>query len=91
VIFIKTPQDLGEAIVIALNGTPQQVEEAISAIGTYKWYNYYCNIHIKKDSDADKENENIFDRLQKEFPEEHKLIEDRVNVYIERLAKDVDY
>lgn len=89
-MFIKTPEDLTRAITIAENTTGEKRNEAIEAIGTYKWYNYYCNIHIKKDSEADKENEKIFKYLEKESPEIHKLVEQRVDMYIGCLEHDLD-
>lgn len=88
-MFIKSPVDLEKAIEIAKNGEKSNKEDALYAIGTYKWYNYYQNIHIKEGTDADKENKRLFELLETEAPEVHKAIEGWVDWYIGRLGIDL--
>ncbi len=89
-MFIKSPADLEKAIEIAKTGNESNKNDAIYAMGTYKWYNYYQNIHIKEGSDADKENERLFKLLEKEAPLIHFAVEKWVDWYIERLGQDID-
>lgn len=88
-MFIKSPADLEKAIEIAKNGSETTKKDALYAMGTYKWYNYYQNIHIKEGSDADKENERLFKLLEIEAPNVHKSIESWVDWYIEKLGQDL--
>jgi len=67
---ITNPQELREAIELAKTD-----ESVIHEIATYKWYNWYQNIHVKKDSPEDIENTQIFDELKQNDPELHAKIE----------------
>ena len=78
---IKTPSELQIAI-------DNPTDEAIIAIATYKWYNFYCNLHIKEGSKEDLENQKIFDNLRRENNILYTKIEEQVDVLIERLQND---
>jgi hypothetical protein len=90
-IFIKSPEDLRNAIKKLETCQDSGKDEIINAIGTYKWYNYYQNTHIKVGSDADKDNEIIFKEIENTNITLHDAIEEIVDVYIDRLNKDVDF
>lgn len=83
---IKTPAELREAIAMAI--ATEDNYDIIHAIHKYKWYNWYQNIHIKKDSEADVENTKIFEELKENYPEIHKQVEQRIDFEIEKLEQD---
>ena len=86
---LKNPTDLLEAIEVA-KLKDERYKSAIWAIHKYKWYNWYQNIHIKKDSPEDIENTNIFDKLQETNPEIHEDIEENITSEINKLVNDID-
>lgn len=87
---ITNTNELKIAMNIAMNTENPSKAEAIRAIATYKWYNYYQNLHIIAGSADDIENEYLFDLLQSNFESIHDQIENLVNGYIERLNNDID-
>jgi hypothetical protein len=88
-IGIKTPIELKEAIEIASLEDERYVE-AIWAIHKYKWYNWYQNIYIKKDSPDDVENTKIFEDLAINYPSISEDVEENINIEIEKLNNDLD-
>ena len=79
---IRNPSQLREAIEMAKQGS----SDAIWAIHKYKWYNWYQNIHIKKDSPEDIENTEIFEDLERNYPDIHRKVEDNINYEIAKLS-----
>lgn len=86
---LKTPTDLLEAIWIA-KLKDERYNDAIWAIHKYKWYNWYQNIYIKKDSPEDIENTDIFNKLQEINPEIHEAVEANITSEINKLVNDID-
>ena len=84
---ILSPEDLKKAIEIVKESSDSSI---ILDIGTYKWYNYYCNLHIKEGSSADLENEKLFKMVETELPELHKSIESVVDYLISKQTNDID-
>lgn len=82
---IKTPTELLAAIEIAKLNDERYVD-AIWAIHKYKWYNWYQNVHIKKDTPEDIQNTEIFNRLEVEYPKIHFDIEENIRYEIEKLG-----
>jgi hypothetical protein len=82
---IKTPTQLKEAIDIAVQKDSRYIN-TIWNIHKYKWYNWYQNIYIKKDSPDDVENTRIFEALAIDYPEIHKDIEDNIDSEIVKLT-----
>lgn len=83
---VKNPSELKIAIEAAL----QDNTDAFQHVYKYKWYNYYLNMYIKKDSEMDIENEKIFKELEEKYPKLHKEIEDMIDYEIEKLNHDID-
>ena len=86
---IRNPEQLKEAIEIA-GSHPDNYQDIIWAIHKYKWYNWYQNLHIKKDSPADIENTRIFNELERMNPNMHYDIEANITYEIEKLESDND-
>lgn len=84
---ITCPQELREAIERAKEGD----DGAIWDIHKYKWYNWYQNAHIKAGSEADIENTQIFEELERKYPAIHKQVEKQIDDEIERLNADIDF
>jgi len=89
---IKTPNDLRAAISIAVSATTETNPtyfDIIWGIHKYKWYNWYQNIHIKKDSPEDIENTLIFEEIKNKYPQIHFDIEKNIDFEIEKLKTDL--
>ena len=86
---LRTPADLLEAIEIA-KSKDERYKDAVWAIHKYKWYNWYQNIYIKKDTPEDIENTEIFDRLEQTNPEIHADVEANITWEINKLVNDID-
>lgn len=66
---IKTPEELKQAI-----------EQKLSwDIARYKWYQWYCNTHIKKGTEEDNKNTEIFKELEKTDMSLHQRIEEYID------------
>lgn len=89
-IFIKTPEELEKCIEKYENADEPTQIQIVFAIGSYKWYNFYCNLHIKLGSEADKKNRILFENLEKDNEKLHKLAENIVDGYIIKLKYDAD-
>lgn len=87
---ITSPDELLNATMIAIDDNNSRQTEAIQAIATYKWYNYYQHIHIKQGSIDDELNENLFEEIKIYRFHLHTQIEDLINGYIDRLNSDID-
>lgn len=78
---IKTPEDLKIAVDKALVGD----KNIIWDIGNYKWYNFYTNTHIESGSPDDIKNQEIFNYIEREFPDLHceieKVVESKIAKY----------
>lgn len=83
---ITNPTELREAIERAKEGD----QDAIWDIHKYKWYNWYLNVHIKPDSQEDIDNTEIFEDLEKNFPDIHKQVEENIAYEVEKLRNDSD-
>jgi hypothetical protein len=89
---IKNPVELKLAISIAAI-TPSDTKkyfDIIWDIHKYKWYNWYQNQHIKKNSPEDKENTEIFKDLESKFPNIHKSVEDNIDFEIQKINGSLD-
>jgi len=86
---ITNPEELREALRLALSTKDNW--EYIMVMHKYKWYNWYQNIHIKEGTDADKENTKIFEEIETQHPEIHKLIEDNIDIEIDKLNNPSKY
>lgn len=73
--MIRSAKELQEAIFLAKNGD----EDILFSMGKYIAYNYYMNIHIKKDSPDDIENEKLYKQFQNDCPELWKKVEEWVD------------
>lgn len=73
--MIRSAKELQEAIDLAIKGD----DDILFSMGKYIAYNYYMNIHIKKDSPDDIENEKIYKRFQLEYPGLWKKVEEWVD------------
>lgn len=78
---IKSPADLRIAIQLYLEGDKTICYD----IYKYKWYNYYQNIHIKQGSEADVQNEQIFEEIKLTHPKLHQEVEEYIDHEIARL------
>ncbi len=83
---IRNPSQLREAIEMAKEGN----KDAVWAIHKYKWYQWYQNIHIKKDTPEDQENSIIFKELEEKHPDIHKQVEDNIDYEIKKIQYDID-
>lgn len=81
---IRNPSQLREAIELAKQGN----NDAIWAIHKYKWYNWYQNIHIQFGTKEDLENTEIFMKLEEDYPDIHKKVEDNIAYEIHKLESD---
>jgi hypothetical protein len=89
-MVIKTPADLKAAILIAITATDDTKPsyfDIIWDIHKYKWYNWYCCMHIKKGSAEDLENTQIFYELENNHPSIHLDIERNIDFEIEKTNK----
>ena len=65
--------------------------DLIYSLGKYVWYNYYQNIHIKKDSPEDIANERIYKALEITDKDLYQKIEKRVDFEIDKLKNPGNY
>lgn len=79
---IKSPIELGEAVEI---WKKKPTQEIVMDIARYKWYNVYCNIHIKADSPEDKHNILLCETIERYHPDLHASIEKYVDYLIEKI------
>lgn len=77
---IRNPKELEDAIIDYKGDS-----DTLLAIVKYKWYNYYQNLHIKRGSKEDLENDKIFEQIKVVLPGLHKLIEKGIDWEIEKL------
>jgi hypothetical protein len=89
---IKNPVELKQAILIAAITPPDSKEyfDIIWDIHKYKWYNWYQNRHIKKNSQEDIENTEIFKDLEKQHPDIHKAVEENIDFEVRKINGDLD-
>lgn len=88
---IRTPLELLQAIEIAAKNygfDDIEYAEAIWAIHKYKWYNWYQNLHIKKDTPEDIENTKIFKSIEIHHPNIHRDVEANITHEITKLEDD---
>jgi len=82
---IRNPTQLKEAIEMAKSG--DNYSDVIWAIHKYKWYNWYLNLHIKKDTPEDIENTQIFEELEKDYPQIHSDVEKNVDYEVNKANR----
>jgi len=83
---LRSSKDLKEAIELAINGD----QDILFSIGKYITYNYYMNIHIKKDSEDDKENEKLYKQFEIDHPDLYKKVENWVDYNFKKFERDED-